>query len=232
MRRSGRARTVLSLTVVALAIAGVASASIPGPDGVIHGCYTKKNGTLRVIDLGVSATCSSSESAISWNQQGPQGPGGAPGPAGPTGPAGAPGAGAVVAIGSAAGPFFESSARVLGPGDDNAPVPLLTAPFSLSVPGFVHIMAYGALVSDGLAQCDGSSATTAGLLYLFVDGKPAETLTGVDNTSSAANGTSSADRWLTAGSHTVQVSFGGQGCHQSASGTTTVSDLHIEGIGY
>jgi hypothetical protein len=52
---------------------GVAYATIPDASGVIHGCYKKKHGQLRVIDPGTSH-CRRSETAISWNQTGPPGP--------------------------------------------------------------------------------------------------------------------------------------------------------------
>src|SRR5690349_17871113 len=67
---------------------GVAYASIPDADGVIHGCYKTQNGQLRVIDSG---GCLPSEAALDWNQTGPTGPQGAQGltgPAGPPGPSG------------------------------------------------------------------------------------------------------------------------------------------------
>jgi hypothetical protein len=59
---------------------------------VIHGCYQKSDGQLRVVAEGTS--CRPSELAVSWNQQGPigpSGPSGPPGAAGATGPAGPPG---------------------------------------------------------------------------------------------------------------------------------------------
>jgi len=67
---------------VAVAVAaGVAYATIPGSNGVIHGCYNKA-GALRVIDVGDGAGCVAGETALEWNQQGPQGPQGPPGRAG------------------------------------------------------------------------------------------------------------------------------------------------------
>jgi len=58
-----------------LASAGIAVASIPDSNGVIHGCYlTSGNpnvrGALRVIDTDAGQTCGSGETAISWDQQG------------------------------------------------------------------------------------------------------------------------------------------------------------------
>jgi hypothetical protein len=79
--------------VVAVGLAGTAYATIPGGDGVIHGCYAKSGGTLRVIDASVT-NCKSGETALNWSQQGvpgpqgPQGEKGEPGEQGPPGPAG------------------------------------------------------------------------------------------------------------------------------------------------
>jgi hypothetical protein len=68
------------------AVATVVQASIPGPGGVINGCYKNSGGDLRVIDS--SGTCKNNETALNWHQtgpKGPQGPQGSPGPAGPAG---------------------------------------------------------------------------------------------------------------------------------------------------
>jgi len=94
-----------------------ATGVIPGPDGVIHGCFQNSSngdggnkGTLRVIDPATQH-CSKSETAISWNQTGAQGPAGpqglqgASGAAGPQGPQGAAGAQ------GPAGPGSEAIAR-------------------------------------------------------------------------------------------------------------------------
>ena len=90
MRFSARTRLV-ALTTVALGIlaGGVAYASIPDSNGVIHGCYLKVLGTLRVIDSPSQHCNTSFEVPIQWNQQGVPGTNGAAGPAGPTGPTGA-----------------------------------------------------------------------------------------------------------------------------------------------
>jgi hypothetical protein len=60
--------------VVALAAGGIAYASIPDANGVIHGCYAKINGQLRVIDPSLGGACTSSEKPLNWNQTGPTGP--------------------------------------------------------------------------------------------------------------------------------------------------------------
>ena len=71
-----RARVGLGLAgvLVAAAIgAGIAWATIPDAGGVIHGCYKKKSGALRVIED--TALCNAkSEQSLQWNQTGPQGP--------------------------------------------------------------------------------------------------------------------------------------------------------------
>lgn len=69
-----------------LAAGGIAYATIPDGGGVIHGCYQKNQGSLRVIDTGQGQTCTSSEAALNWSQTGPQGQQGPQGPPGPTGP--------------------------------------------------------------------------------------------------------------------------------------------------
>ena len=82
-------RAVVLAVVAALAATGtIAWATIPDAAGVVHGCYQKVNGQLRVIDLDAGQTCRPSELAISWSETGPQGPQGPQGPAGPQGPQG------------------------------------------------------------------------------------------------------------------------------------------------
>jgi hypothetical protein len=85
--RTGRGVRLLALVAVAIAVTagGVAYATIP--DGnVIHGCYQKSNGTLRVVDTGAGGACSSQEKSLDFSQMGPSGPSGASGPSGPPGP--------------------------------------------------------------------------------------------------------------------------------------------------
>lgn len=54
-----------------LAAAGLAWGAIPDPGThVIHACYDKTTGALRVIDPSKSQTCTSSENALNWNGQG------------------------------------------------------------------------------------------------------------------------------------------------------------------
>jgi hypothetical protein len=72
---------------LAIVVVVVVQAAIPDPSGVIHACY-RANGNLRLVD---KSSCTSNETALTWNQTGPQGPAGAPGPPGTPGPAGTPG---------------------------------------------------------------------------------------------------------------------------------------------
>jgi hypothetical protein len=77
----------LLAAVVTAGLAGTAYATIPGGDGVIHGCYTKSGGTLRVVDASVTK-CKSTETSLNWAQRGLPGPQGDPGQPGPAGPQG------------------------------------------------------------------------------------------------------------------------------------------------
>ena len=62
--------------VVATALAGsVALAAIPGPGGVIQGCYDS-GGNLKVVE---ALSCPKNYTALRWNQQGIQGLPGADG---------------------------------------------------------------------------------------------------------------------------------------------------------
>jgi hypothetical protein len=72
--------------------AGIGYAAIPGSSGVINGCYGKLTGILRVIDAEAGKTCTSFETPISWNEQGPKGDQGIAGPKGDPGPQGVQGA--------------------------------------------------------------------------------------------------------------------------------------------
>jgi hypothetical protein len=90
MKRSlGRRGIAAALVVVvAIAVGGIAYASIPDANGVIHGCFHKNSGQLRVVDTDNGQACNPSEKALSWNQTGPTGPAGATGPTGTTGATG------------------------------------------------------------------------------------------------------------------------------------------------
>ena len=73
--------TLVAIAALLVASTGMAAAAIPDSDGVIHACLNNRTGAVRIIDTEapVSATCTSKETALSWNQTGPAGE---PGPAG------------------------------------------------------------------------------------------------------------------------------------------------------
>lgn len=77
------ARTLILLGRACLAVPNVAGAE------TIYACKANAQGTIRMVTA--TATCSSKETKISWNTEGPMGPAGASGAAGPAGPAGDPG---------------------------------------------------------------------------------------------------------------------------------------------
>jgi hypothetical protein len=84
MRR--RALIIAAIVLSLFALGGIAWASIPGPDGVIHGCYKNSNpaqGAVIVVDH--TASCPSGYTTLNWSQTGPTGPAGPTGPQGPAG---------------------------------------------------------------------------------------------------------------------------------------------------
>lgn len=82
---------IVAIAALVVAIGGVAYATIPDSNGVIHACY----GTgryLKVIPARSHQSCPKGFTPLSWNQSGPPGLPGIPGPAGSPGPQAAPGA--------------------------------------------------------------------------------------------------------------------------------------------
>jgi hypothetical protein len=146
-----RPLTYLAAVVVALAVAGIAYASIPDSAGVIHGCYSKASststppGSLRVVDTGLGQSCGLNEVALNWNQQGVKG---ATGPQGPQGPAGPQGPGGPV-----------------GPKGSTGP----TGPSGTSH-GYGHATGGIALDSSGFNQVDSISSLPSGHYMVWVAG--------------------------------------------------------------
>src|SRR5262245_5967359 len=87
---TGRHVSMLTLVVgVGVAVGGIAYASIPDANGVIHGCYKSDNGVLRVFGKSKDfQQCNAGEKLLDWSQTGPTGPTGPSGAAGATGPTG------------------------------------------------------------------------------------------------------------------------------------------------
>jgi hypothetical protein len=77
---------IVAFAALFVALGGVgyaASGLISGPSGVIHSCYQKTKGNLRIVKAG--KPCLKSERALAFNQQGPQGKQGLQGLQGTTG---------------------------------------------------------------------------------------------------------------------------------------------------
>ncbi len=70
-----RASLAAAGVVAVFAVAAVAYGAIPGAGGVISACFDKQSGQTRIYDAegGQPKSCRKSETAISWNQQGPKG---------------------------------------------------------------------------------------------------------------------------------------------------------------
>lgn len=77
----------IGLVAGGLGILGTASAAIPNAQGVIYGCYTHTDGSLRVINYP-KKSCLTGETQLSWNKQGQPGQSGTSGLAGVTCPTG------------------------------------------------------------------------------------------------------------------------------------------------
>lgn len=119
--RSPSPALAVSLLALVVALGGAAWAAIPGPEGIIHGCYNKRTGALRVIDTAAHGKCKRGESELNWMEVGPPGPRGGGGQRGPRGEKGPPGtsgtngglSAAYTASESAAVPLSAAQAKVL-----------------------------------------------------------------------------------------------------------------------
>ena len=107
MRRALLATTAVLALLIALG--GIAWASIPGADGVIHGCY-KDTGDNRVIVVDSESSCPGGYTALNWNQTGPTGPTGPTGAQGAAGTNGVSGLETKVASGAANASSYKSLA--------------------------------------------------------------------------------------------------------------------------
>lgn len=114
-RRLLKSGASLALLVVIGVV--LTKATIPDTKGVIHACYSKSGGSLRVFDDSVT-NCNANETSLSWNVMGPAGPAGLQGPPGPTGPAGAqgtPGATGPAGMAGPSGPAGPPGMGIPGP---------------------------------------------------------------------------------------------------------------------
>jgi len=103
----------LVVVIVGVVAGSAAFAAIPGAGGVIHSCYTKSGGSMRVIDASVT-NCKSTETSLDWNQSGQPGvpgPQGLPGAQGPKGDTGAKGDAGPQGLPGAQGPKGDTGAK-------------------------------------------------------------------------------------------------------------------------
>lgn len=134
----------------------VAVASIPDSStGLISGCYSTRNGALRIIDLQAGRRCNTGESLLHWNQQGPQGPPGLQGLQGPEGPLGEQGLQGLP--GNLNGRSME-----FGAGIDNGEV--ASREFN-NLPAGTYVAFVNGLSSDGNAQCQTFTFAASGGLF-------------------------------------------------------------------
>ena len=72
MKAHKKLTLALAGAVATLALASIGWAAIPDNGGVIHGCYKKDTGALRVYDTAASPvkSCTTKEAPLDWNQQG------------------------------------------------------------------------------------------------------------------------------------------------------------------
>lgn len=132
--RSHRAWSVAAgIIVCGLVAGGVALATIPDSNGVLHGCYQKSSGNLRIIDTSV-ANCRPSETAISWNATGPAGD------VGPRGPSNA---------------FYKDQSDTFGSESLNLNTFIKTVTLSLPAGSYVvnATAAFGSGVAFNVVQC-------------------------------------------------------------------------------
>jgi hypothetical protein len=132
-------------------LGGVAYATIPDGGGVIHGCYAKSGGALRVIDNTVT-NCKTGETALQWGVQGPQGPQGLQGPQGVQGQQGIQG---VQGPQGPTGPSdaYYATSGILGiPKSTNVQVAKLVLPAGdYAITGAVELFD---VQNDAVVQCD------------------------------------------------------------------------------
>jgi hypothetical protein len=173
-------RTVIGIVVVTMLAlaAGVAYATIPDSNGVIHACYKTANGQLRVID---SNGCHPSETALSWSQTGPQGPPGATGPTGATGPQGPAGADSTKTVAGAVSPDGTSQLSTddfttTHLGDGHYRIDFAAGTFD-AIPAVVVMPVGKAYVSGILQFPTGGAAFAADYFIVNIDtNTPADTL--------------------------------------------------------
>lgn len=174
MRRHLSYVNVAATLALVLAMGGGAYAavsSIPGSDGIIHGCYAKTSGVLRLV--GTKKRCSKRETAIAFGQRGRDG---APGRTGAVGLPGTPGLqgapGPVTGLLSRGvtlrGTYSVRDQAVASGADLSVPI---TWGFSLASAPATHFIPSGSPAPSGCAGGTGSApAADPGNLCIFATG--------------------------------------------------------------
>jgi hypothetical protein len=171
---------------IAVGWVGLAIAAIPAGDATITGCYKNASGALRLIDKEGGASCSATETQITWSQRGPTGPTGpkgAAGPKGPTGPTGATGAKGGAGAKGATGPTGPKG----GVGTKGDPGPM--GPVGPAGPATTL---HSAVTSSGVQEAgDAVSVTRAGLgVYDVTFDRPLDTCSAVVSIGTLGGGVS------------------------------------------
>jgi hypothetical protein len=159
--RSHLRSNVVGYLALFVALGGT-SYALKGADGsehVIHGCFQRRSGTLRIV--AASASCRRGEQALAWNREGQQGP---------TGAAGAPGSQGSVGPRGPAGP-------TVGAANGGSPLAEPDGTASLRGPTTITTAVAGSIFATGRMElgmrC--AAATTYNCSFtagLYVDGKP------------------------------------------------------------
>lgn len=174
--------TAFALVGLLIMVSGLASASVPAANGVITGCYERKNGNkgseLRVIDVDAGQKCSSKDQQITWNQTGPAGaPGpagaqGIPGPIGPQGAQGEPGPIGPAGLTGASGPQgVQGEPGAVGPIGPAGLAGPQGAPGAPGLSGYEIVTSDSAFDSTttkvGVADCPAGKVALGGGAYIF-----------------------------------------------------------------
>jgi len=156
--------------ILALVVAGsvAASASIPGPKGRIHGCYTRSGGQLRVI--GSTKACRRVETSLSWSVKGRTGARGAKGAPGAPGVPGTPG------VAGSSGVDVTRVTASYNPAADSSSV----ASFTVPPVSIAHIY-YRVVVTTPGGSCVTSPAAHVGDFNFSLNGQALDSIGGYAN---------------------------------------------------
>lgn len=228
LRRPGVPTLVLASVALLAALGAGAWAAIPGPDGIIHSCYRKHGGQLRVINA--SAKCRHGEAALNWSETGPPGPrggGGARGHTGPRGSTGARGAQGVPGPAGPVGPQGPSSAYAASQTGVVALSSTRHGVLSLGVPAGNYIVTASVEIANEdnppgaseQAECAlrdspaGTAEVSATATVPFVSGLSAAQTIPLDGA------------WRLPGAAQLELT-----CKQFTSGSTAASNAHIDAV--